>query len=284
MTQQPEKLRPFMDAQFTRAKRALGLSERLGIAIPLLAVGAVFIPDNMAAAAWVVGILSVACLVIQNWQVYRFRDLNARAEEVRRTFLLRDGLGGTVSQVELSRLRRRYGKLEPDKEPYYTSHLDPGPRRLLMLVWESAFWSEDLQEHLAREFWLKAARTTGLTAFAFAFALYGPEVLIVSRVLPPALALLVGANLWGKWWDSKQVQQACREVCADCRGRVMSWTSEGEPGIGDVMQVVLSYSATMLTAYPAPDKLYQARRGALNEEWDLVVRELADTDRVETGE
>ena len=284
MTQTPNKLQPFMAAQFTSAKLALGRSERLGIAIGLVAVGAVFIPETMNAVAWGVGILSGLLLVAQHWQAYRFRDLNAQAEEVRRTFLLRDGLGTTVSQVELGRLRRRYGSLEPDEEPYYTSHLDPGPRRLLMLVWESAFWSEDLQEHLARNFFWKAVSTTALAAVAFAIALYGPEGPLVTKVVPPALALLVGVNFWGKWWESKQVQQACKETCADCRGRVVSWTSASEPELGDVMQVVLSYSATMLTAYPAPDKAYQRRREVLNDEWSLVVQELAQTDRGEVGD
>ena len=43
-----------------------------------------------------------------------------------------------------------------------------------------------------------------------------------------------------------------------------------------VIQLVMTYSAEMLMAYPPPDKLYRQRRESLNCHWNRVIAELQD--------
>ena len=278
--QEPKRLKPFMQVCYTEAKQALRCSERLGLSIGILAVAAVLIPEEWGPVAWCGGVVAFLLLAAQQYQGYRFRELNSRAEHIRRQYLLCDGLGCRLSEANLAPLERRFGKLEADDDPYYTSHLKPGPKRLWMLVWESAFWSEDLQEHLASTFWRKAAGVSTLVLVALLFGLYGPEGPLVSKAVPPALALFVGLNFWGKWWESKQVQAACERTSADCRARVESGASSAtdEDELREVMQVVLSYSATMLMAYPPSDEVYEKRKDILNKGWNDIVVGLAGSE------
>lgn len=277
---EPKNLKPYMQTCFTAAKQKLVHAESLALALSVVAVLAVLVPEDYGLIGWAAGVLSVLLLVAQQHESYRFRSLYCRAEDIRRLYLLCDGLGCHISQSNLAPLERRYGELEVDDEAYYTSHLEPGPKRLWMLVWESAFWSEDLQERMAKAFWWKAIGTSGLVFVALLFALYGPEGPVVSRVIPPALALFVGLNFWGRWWESREVQRVCEATTADCRARVeggASARSEADE-LRDVMQVVLNYSATMLMAYPPSDKLYQSRRDHLNKAWNRVVESLAGSE------
>jgi len=278
--QEPKKLKPYMQTSFTEAREKLVNSERLALALGVVAVLAVLVPEEWGLVGWGAGVLSVAFLAAEQYQSCRFRDLFGRGEGIRRQYLLCDGLGCRISQSNLAPLERRYGELKADDEPYYTSHLEPGPKRLWMLVWESAFWSEDLQGRMAKAFWRKAVGTSGLALVALLFVLYGPEGPVVSKVIPPALALFVGLNFWGKWWDSSQVQRVCESAAADCRARVEGGASAQTEvdELREVMQVVLNYSATMLMAYPPSDKLYVSRRDDINNAWDRVVESLAGSE------
>lgn len=278
--QEPKQLKPYMQTSFTKAKVKLVNSERLALALGVVAVLAVVVPEEWGLVAWGAGVLSVALLAAEQYQSFRFRDLYGRGEEIRRQYLLSDGLGCRISQSNLAPLERRYGELKADDEPYYTSHLEPGPKRLWMLLWESAFWSEDMQERMARAFWWKAVGTSGLVLVALLFVLYGPEGPVISKVIPPALALVVGLNFWGKWWDSCQVQRVCEATAADCRAHVEGGASAQTEvdELREVMQVVLNYSATMLMAYPPSDQLYMSRRNDLNDAWDRVVNGLAGSE------
>lgn len=275
--QDSQQLRPFMGARFTAAKSAQRWAGRVGVAIGLVAVVVVLVPESVAWVAWGGGILSVVLVVAQQYLLYRFRKAYSEAEEIRRLCMVSSGLGSRIPAVEMASLRRRFGCLEDKHEdPYYTSHLEPGPKRLLMLTWESAFWSEDLQEHLASKLWRRAAVTTLLFSVAVVVALVGPEGPVVPKVVVASLSFLVGLNFWGKWWDAKQTERACRETAASCRSRVqdgVTCTSELDE-LREVMQVVLGYCATLQTAEPPPDKLYEQRKPILDAEWAKVAEEV----------
>lgn len=272
-----KSLKPYMRTCFTEAKRNLRYSELSALALSWVAVLASLIPDAWGLIGWVAGLVSVALLVAQQCQTYRFREFFGRAEDIRRQYLLCDGLGCRISQSSLARLERRYGKMEVDDEAYYTSHLEPGSGRLWMLVWESAFWSEDLQERMASAFWWKALGTTVMVVIALLGVLYGPEGPAIVKVIPPALSLFVSLNYWGKWWDSREVQRVCETTSFDCRAHVEGGASAPTEAdeLREVMQVILNYSATMLMAYPPSDKLYLSRRSELNRAWNQVVNDLA---------
>ena len=268
-----QELRPFMRHRFTQAKSTLRWSERIGVAVGLLAVAVVFVPDSVAWAAWGGGLLSLGLLVTQQYVLYRFRKAYEEAEEVRRLCMLHDGLGGQVSAVKMASLRRRFGALEDnDGNAYYTSHLEAGPERLLMDTWESAFWSEDLQGHMAARFWWYAAVTTGLFVVAAIVVLVGPEGPLIPKVVVASMSFLAGLNFWGKWWGAMLVEASCRETCTVCAGRIRDGAKSDLLG---VMETVLGYCATMLTADPPSDELYEKRKPVLNAEWERVVAELA---------
>ncbi len=266
-----------MKTRFTAAKNAQRWTERVGVAIGLVALVVVFIPENAAWVAWVGGLITVMLVIVQQYLGYRSRSAYHQGEEIRRLCMVSDGLGSKIPEVEMASFRRRFGCLE-DKvgDPYYTSHLNPGPRRLLMLTWESAFWSEDLQGHLATKLWRRAVLSTAFFGSATFVALTGPGGPLVPKVVVASLSFLVSLNFWGKWWDVTQTESACRETATACKARVQDGVTRKSEldELREVMQVVLGYCATLQTAAPLPDELYEKRKPVLNAEWSGVASEV----------
>lgn len=275
--QDAQQLRPFMGARFTAAKSAQRWSGRVGVTIGLVAVGVVFVPERVAWVAWGGGLLSVVLVVAQQYLTFRFRKAYQEGEEIRRLCMVSDGLDREIPDHVMAPLRLRYGEIEDRSEDrYYTSHLEPGPKRLLMLTWESAFWSEHLQGHLASKLWWRAALTTSLFAVAVVVALVGPEGPLVPKAVVASLSFLVGLNFWEKWWSAKETERACHDTATSCRVRVqdgVSCESELEE-LREVMLVVLGYCAILQTAEPASDELYEKHKPALNAEWAKVAAEV----------
>jgi len=269
-----------MQDQFRRAKRALRWSERVAITVGIGAVFLVFIPEDRVVLAWVAGLISVLLLVCEQLLRYRFRRIYEDAEDIRRLFLLCDGLGQKPSPAEMARICTRFGesRVAASMEPYFTSPLPPGPKRLLMLVWESAFWSEDLQRLLERTFFRRALGTTAVAIVAALIALAGPEGPVALKVIAPALAALVGVNFWGKWWDAHLVEGLCREVAADCEARVARpWVPEPLAELREVVQIAMRYNAAIQTSYPPRDEMYKDRAETLNRQWASIVAGLGDS-------
>lgn len=278
--EEPKELKPFMQACFTEAKEKLRVSERVGLVIGVVAVGAAFIPEDWSLLAWGVAVGSLGLVVWHQWLGYGFREQYGCAEGIRNQYLLSDGLGCKVSPSILAELQVEFSGLEADEEPYYTSHLEPGAKRLWMLVWESAFWSKDLQKHLSAKFRKKFFLSAGFMVAAMCLGLFGPEKVIMLKVLPPAFALVVGLSFGWKWVESKQVQTLCEKTAERCRERVEGGATSpsDEEELCEVMRVVVRYSSTMLTAYPAQDELHKLREEDLNAGWDAVVAGLAGSE------
>lgn len=272
----PQELRQIMQTQFSNAKSVLEWSEGLAITVGVASVFLVLLPDDKQTFAWVGGLVSIALLVVERFLRDRFRTLYDDAEDIRRLFLLCDGLGQSPSEAELARIRTRIDVGEVIKSgPYFTSPLSASPKRLLMLVWESAFWSEDLQRLTAKRFFGWAIATTGAAFFAVMVALQGPEGPWALKVVAPALVVLVGANFWGKWRDAQRAERACKDVIADCQARVgRPWHPQSLEELREVMQIAMRYNAAMLCTYPASDRLYEKRGDALNKQWAKIAAEV----------
>lgn len=267
------QLRPFMQARFAAAKQALKWSGRLAFASGWLALLLVFLPESWAWLAWCGGVASLLVLLGQQYGDHEFRHSYDDAERIRRIFLLSDSLGRPVPASELAQLRLEFGDLQHDGSAYYTSDLPPGPRRLLSLTWESAFWTRRLQELLATSFWRRASLTTVFFLTAAFAVLAVTSAAVVPKAVIAAFSLLAGLNLWSKWSSCHSTAEACARICRDCEGTLLSGGCGGDE-LPPVMQVVLDYTAIMASSYPPPDDLYEANREVLNREWEHIRSEV----------
>ena len=261
---QAQQLRAMMQARFDCAKNGLRWAERLSIVIGALALIQVFLPE---AGAWIGGGVAVGLLIAQQYHAHRFRSSYGDAERIRRAFLVSNGLGKDVPESEMARLRLDLGNLQHDGTPYYTSDLPPGLERLLMLTWESAFWTDRLQRLIAMKLWKQAAASTVFPLVAVIVLAATNEDTVI-KVVIAALALLVGLNPWGKWWGCRSSAAACERIGRDCEALLVNLDRRDD--LHQVMTIVLDYAATTSSAYPPSDGLYEANREALTREWETI--------------
>ena len=265
----PKSFKPYMQAYFTKAKRFLWWSEAVGVGVGGLAIVAVFIPTDPSWASWALAVCSFVLLAVQQVLGIVFRDWYEKAEAVRRRYLVTDGLGLEVSPQEYKRLEAEVGSPPDDGKPYYTSRFSASPARLLMLTWESAFWSEDLQKRLVGRFAARSLVALVVSVVAVLLILRGDEGDVAAQLIPPSLALVMSLNLGGKWYSASQAHRECKDVCTKCEDRIRRNIREEaeEDEVAEVMQMVLDQAAVMLTAYPVPDAEKKKQEQRLDKAW-----------------
>lgn len=271
-------MRAIMDARYLEAKGKLRLAEKLGVGLSGLAILAAILPEGPLALSWSVGVLSLVILAAQMVFSHHFRTAYGGAESIRQAFLLSDGLGEPVPATFLARLEPSGKAVSAPKEPYYNSHLQPGLPRLLMITWESAYFTEGLQKPFRRELWWYAFISTVGVVVAALLLLQGSEATVTAKVIAPAMAAVVTLNLWSRWWDCTQLQSLCAEVSSDCENLVR----RGESPLTDVMQIVLRYSVAVAASHPWPERIYAANSESLKKGWNAIVASL-DTDLDASG-
>lgn len=244
--------------------------------IGVLAVVVAFLPAAADVWAWCISVVSLVLLAAQQFSGYAFRQAYSAGEEIRRLLLLCDGLGEKPSASELEALRLRYGSLNDVGQAYYTSQLASGEGRLLMLTWESAFWSGHLLEVLTRRaFWLALSTSVVFLLVVVVAANFWGSWTFTPKAIVATLSLLVGLNLWVKYAESRNVSLSCKSYSMKCESLLRARTLEGElPPSRESLQVVLDYSAAMLTAFPPPDKLHAKLKPQLDAAWNRVAKEV----------
>jgi hypothetical protein len=279
------ELKPYMQKAFAKAKARFWWSDRFGWGIAALGVLGAMVPPSAETWTWIITVLGLCMLIVQRVLLYRFRKGYACAEKIRRAFLAADAYGEKVPAATLATLTKRHGTLIQDGAPYYTSLYPPGPKRLLMLTWESAFWSEDLQEAMSAKYLNRAWLSTALFACALAGVLHWSaqapgQASVIGRALLAVAVLLVALDFWGRWRECEDTQRECEQTGERCRALLEGKTPSGAEAWG----VACDYGAASLLAYPIPDELYRGRMELLNKEWQKIVDETdAHTKATGTG-
>jgi hypothetical protein len=130
-----------MRGQYCRSERLLWASVTVKAVIYLATLSIAVWSDPTAAAV----LLVVACVGQACLYVLRFSAQNhlALAERLRRLAMLRDGVGREVAPFEAAILAEKvWGVPNPElTEPYYSSTLPKGPKRLIDVTAEWFFKS-----------------------------------------------------------------------------------------------------------------------------------------------
>lgn len=108
-------------------------------------------------------LLAIIVFSLLAWAYYlrvRFDENYDTAETMRRQAALSEGLNLPVSKTQVSEWRRRVGKkilnrfeVEPRADDYYATGERPGPKKLLEMTVESAFYTRHLYVKLKTVIW-----------------------------------------------------------------------------------------------------------------------------------
>lgn len=203
--------------------------------------------------------------------LFGFRYLSGQhfssGENIRRIAMLQDGLGLSPSDVEIARIREKIGgkkTAEPDYlGPYYDSKSPTGPKRLVEIVEESAFFTSALSRRAAWAF----------SVVALVGLLVGVVCLIVIEHGSDNNSAIKFAVITMAFWATGDIaSMACRffglskttERILDRCNMALKHNADDRD---DAFKLFTEYNCAVVQAPPIPSVIYECQRNNLNEAW-----------------
>jgi hypothetical protein len=255
-----------MRGEYRRAETLMWASV-LVKAIVYLTMLATAVWSSIAAAV----LLIVACVGQTALFLLRFssqRRLDV-AERLRRLAMLHDGMGRDVAPIEAATLAERVWDTPAcaNPDPYYRSQLAKGPRRLVDITSECAFFSASVGNAAARIFRIVSVAAAGLLVTCL--------ILVVelgvgqSKLQIAGKAVLLGVTFWmtEDFVDMavryKTVGGACERILQECRRLLDQDNLSPE----DAYVLLHDYDSALAGAPPFPNRIYHHRAQRLAEIW-----------------
>lgn len=222
------------------------------------------------------GLMALGVLVIQVI-TFVLRELasecQARGEEVRRMAMLQAGLGLQPSSVGIARLRETIGELKHEEpaflQPYYESSEPEGPRRLLGITSECAFFTAGN----ARRMWkvVGALAVGGLlvTVVAFTAAVFvapATVALTAAKLVVASMAFWSTGDFAAMALSFKGLREKADAVLSGCEQSLTSAQST-EALERSALILFSEYNCAMAKAPPIAGWIYERYRDLMNEAW-----------------
>jgi hypothetical protein len=199
-------------------------------------------------------------------------DCNDVAEGVRRTAMLQDGLGVEPSPVQLAKLQERTAMVTtPDKvllTPYYGSAEPVGPRRLLDITAECAFFTGSL----ARRVWKAFAVIALLGLLGPVMAVLAVAMVGASQTVLEVTAKIVVASM--AFWAVGDVALMAIQFFQLARDadRVLdrgegALTGPGNNIDSEALTAFDEYNCAVAKSPPIPSHAYHRWGNTLNDAW-----------------
>lgn len=256
-----------MRGEYRKAETLLWASVVVKIVVYLTTLATAVWTGSIAAGA----LLVVACVGQGSLFFLRFSGQGRLevAERLRRLAMLYDGMGREVAPIEAALLEERVWDTPTGTvpSPYYTSQMPKGPRRLIDITSECAFFSGSVSNATARIFWGVSVAATAvlITSLILIIELGAGQ----SNLDIAAKAVLLGVTFWmtedfvDMALKYKSVGSACERVLRECR-RLLE---QGGPSAEDAYVLLHDYDAAVAGSPPLPNLIYRKRSARLAEIW-----------------
>lgn len=267
----PMKLIGYMRAQYSHSKRLWYLQVLpLEIWVYGAALAASFpLPTHIA------GLLVIATLLAQI-AAFMLR-MNAigqyeAAEGIRRAEMLQNSLGISPSPMQLAKLQERtvHAKSEEAKltRSYYDSDEPIGPRRLLDILSQAAFFTSAISRRTWKIFALIAIAGSAGPVLLVLLAVFvhasSPALEVVARVVVASMAFLAVGNVATMAIQFFQLSLDAERILDRCE----AFLQQESPEMTDALLVFAEYNCAVIKAPPIPFRLYRLYRDRLNNAWE----------------
>jgi hypothetical protein len=239
---------------------------------------AVYIAALITAAPlpnWAAGVLALLALVAQI-AVFLIRvlamDSNDVAEGIRRTAMLKDGLGVEPSPVQLAKLQERTAmqatNQQLQKDPYYNSPEPVSLRRLLDITAECAFFTSSLARRLWKIFGgiaIAGFLTPVIAILAVVLLGAGEPVLeIGAKAVLATVAFFAAGDIAMMAVQFYQLARDADRVLDHCEGALRG---DGHNLDSEALTAFDEYNCAVGKAPPVPAWIYNRNRERLNAAW-----------------
>ncbi|MBI3271439.1 MAG: hypothetical protein HYZ53_20785 [Planctomycetes bacterium] len=271
-----------MRTESSRCKRLLyGWAIPLGMSLFAAALAGCF-PDT---PEWLTRTLAVYVLVAQI-ALFGLRMVASvhqeQAEDVRRMAMLQDGLGNQPSSITLARLQESIGKfehLEPSYlGPYYSSQKPQGPRRMLEIMAECAFFTGGIARRVVQV--ALASSVVGLVAVLLALViivLFGAAsawTQVLAKVVILTVSFLAVGDFAASALAFKSLARSADAVLQGC-DQALGDLPNTEASSLPILALFSAYTCAVGKAPPLPAFAYRRYQERLNDAW---------RDRIQGGE
>lgn len=206
----------------------------------------------------------------------RFEDEYDRAETMRRQSVLSEALDWDISKVQFSEWRQKAGreilnrlKKESRPDDYYETQEDLGPRRLLEMTRESAFYTRCLYNKLYGIIGISLLVSFGMLVFVLS-AILPMQILpsstqvVVAYAVYIVLPLILSSDLLG-WFlrlgriksEIFRIEEAMERIAKQKTIRV-----------AEVMRLVSEYNCQLIGGLPIPNLLFNFWHCEIKDLWE----------------
>jgi hypothetical protein len=267
-----------MRSQYCRSEKLLWISVSVKAAIYAATLTTAIWSNATAATV----LLILACAGQAALYVLRFlMQVHLKlAERLRRLAMLQDGVGREVPPLEEAALEEKVWKMANQRlrDPYYASQFPKGPRRLIDLTAECAFFSGSIGNAASRVFKAAsvAASSVLLLSLVLLISLGAPR----SKLEAAAKIVLLGVTFWmtedlfDMSFKYGSLGSSCDRILQEC-SRLLE---QGDPSAEDAYVILHDYDAAVAGAPPLPSFIYRRRSSRLDEIWRATHPSTAATD------
>lgn len=232
----------------------------------LLSAAVLFLREPIAYACSIAALLTeLTAYVLRQ----RAGERHGHASEALRRAQLMDALGRTAEPLDLADIREGFSKRTEKEAPafedqsYYATTASRGPKRLVELLQESAFWSKHLYKAAwKRGVWLWSA-VLGIVVITLIFGMpFLSSNLALNFARTAALFLSFVSATDGltrafEWRRAATLAEAVDRRLEHITG------DDQEP----LLAIFADYSVITASAPPIPPSIYKSERGRLNDLW-----------------
>lgn len=239
----------------------------MGIFVGLIVLS----PDWKVVSAIFTGCLAIGSYILRISFTRTYDD----AETMRRQSVLAEALCWPIGATEFSRWRQKAGrktlksfKLKSRDENYYQTKEKSGPKRLLEMTIESAFYTRHVYAKVKSYLWVFCTFLSLLFVVTLSLApleSIPPETrLDIVYRLYLVLPLLISIDLLGWALRLENLVVRLTEIEKDME----SLHLEGEPQLEHVMRLVSEYNCQVVNGFPVLNILFRLWHDEINELWE----------------
>lgn len=254
---------------FNRSKNFFAVSIALSSILAVISVISTF---NLSKSLLLA--IAISSLIIQG-AVFVLRLIGENklelGEEIRRSIMLSDGLGITLSPSDWVRLAQKVGKTNFSQSPagnqYYYSKAVPGPQRLLENLRESSFWTNCLaktsSDILLCVFILIISTAVICTVAVAASIKDVAEINSFATAVIPFMAFWASSDFLNLKIKFDKLSLTADKVHQRCDELLNSSNISKE----EALLLLSDYNCSMVSAPPIPEFVYNWKKGFLNDLW-----------------
>lgn len=256
-------------AAFNRAAKMQRWLRRLQWGLAGTAVASVFLSSEIAGYFLAIAAASFTCgytvlsLILRAQRSY--------AEHVRRVILIYDGLAEAPPESTLLSINSEYtGSIDTARKnevgDYFSSTASGGPRRIIDLLHENAFWTQALNRYNTRSAILRLCvyGLLSISIFFLSITMSGSSlhIMTLSRVFFGVVLALVSSDLLGTVVACVRAGSSLAQVRAEIDGCIRSGYRSS-----DVLSTLLNYNSVVEAAPLHEPRIYEKHRWRILQDW-----------------